>query len=82
MAQILVRNLDDAVKAQLRRRALRHNRSMEEEARDILRNALRSEDEPAVPLGSRLAARFASAGMDFDIPECHHAAPRPAAFED
>jgi plasmid stability protein len=35
MAQLLVRNLDDSVKEALRRRALCHGRSMEEEARLI-----------------------------------------------
>lgn len=39
-----IRNLDDAVKAQLRVRAARHGRSMEEEVRSILRHAL--QDEP------------------------------------
>ena len=36
MAQLLVRQLDEAVKEALRRRARRHGRSMEEEARLIL----------------------------------------------
>ncbi len=82
MAQILVRNLDDAVKAQLRQRAQRHHRSMEEEVRDILRNALKGEDAPAILLGSRLAARFANIGIDCEIPEQHGVAPRPALFDD
>ena len=37
MAQLIVRNLEDAVKRKLKRRAARHGRSMEEEIRDILR---------------------------------------------
>jgi hypothetical protein len=37
MAQLLVRNLDPAVKEALQRRAQRHGRSMEEEVRLILR---------------------------------------------
>ena len=40
MASITIRNLDDYVKAKLRVRAARHGRSMEEEAREILRAAL------------------------------------------
>ena len=32
MAQLVVRNLENSVKAQLHRRAKRHGRSMEEEA--------------------------------------------------
>ena len=40
MAQLLVRQLDQAVKEALRRRAQRHGRSMEEEVRVILAQAL------------------------------------------
>ncbi len=43
MAQLVVRNLDDDVKAKLQRRAKRHGRSTEEEVRDILRNAVKEE---------------------------------------
>ena len=43
MAQVIVRNLDDAVKRKLQRRAARHGRSMEEEIRDILRDAVKDE---------------------------------------
>lgn len=40
MASITIRKLDDAVKSKLRIRAARHGRSMEEEAREILKSAL------------------------------------------
>jgi len=40
MASITIRNLDDTVKRKLRLRAAQRNRSMEDEARDILRTAL------------------------------------------
>ena len=40
MAQLLVRNIENEVKARLQRRAKRHGRSMEEEVRDILRAAV------------------------------------------
>ena len=40
MASITIRNLDDDVKMRLRVRAARHKRSMEEEARMILRKAV------------------------------------------
>lgn len=81
MAQILVRKLDEAVKTQLRQRANRHHHSMEEEARDILRNALSAETMPAPTLGSKIAARFAQAGLDFDVPELRGVAPRPAELD-
>lgn len=40
MAQLLVRNLEPAVVAELRKRAARHGRSTEAEHREILRAAL------------------------------------------
>ena len=40
MASITIRNLDDEVKTRLRARAAEHCRSMEEEARLILREAV------------------------------------------
>jgi plasmid stability protein len=40
MAAITIRNLDDDLKRRLRIRAAEHGRSMEEEARDILREGL------------------------------------------
>jgi plasmid stability protein len=42
MASITIRRLDDTVKAKLRLRAATHGRSMEEEAREILRAGLRT----------------------------------------
>ena len=81
MSQLLVRHLDDDVKAKLQRRARRHGRSTEEEVREILRNAVREEDGVRSPLGSRLAARFADAGLEEDIPELRGQPVRPADFE-
>lgn len=80
MAQLVVRNLDDDVKVKLQRRARRHGRSTEEEVRDILRNAVRHEDAPAGPLGTRLKERFAAIGLDADIPELRGQPARPADF--
>jgi plasmid stability protein len=84
MAQLVVRNLEESVKARLRRRAARHGRSMEEEARDILRDALKREDDPPVGLGTRLARRFAGRGkrLDFDIPELRGEFVKPAALDE
>ena len=81
MGQLLVRKLDDAVKAKLQRRARRHGRSTEEEVREILRNAVREEGVSRRPLGSRLAARFARIGLARDIPELRGQTARPADFE-
>lgn len=80
MAQLVVRNLEDDVKARLQRRARRHGRSTEEEVRDILRNAAKSEDGAREPLGSRLAGRFAGIGLEEEIPELRGQAARPAVL--
>jgi plasmid stability protein len=67
MAQLVVRNLEEDLKARLQRRADRHRHSIEEEVRDILHNAAEAEERTAVPLGSRLRNRFAHIGFDQDI---------------
>jgi antitoxin FitA len=81
VAQLIVRNLEDEVKALLQQRAQRHGRSTEEEVRDILRNAVANEGEPRVGLGTRLRQRFAGIGLEDDIPEWRGEPPRPATFE-
>jgi len=81
MAQLLVRNLEDDVKRKIQDRALRHGHSTAEEVREILRNAVRGEDGPKEPLGSRLAGRFSSIGLDEEIPELRGQEPRPAEFD-
>jgi len=82
MASLTIRNLDDETKAQLRLQAARHGRSMEEEARTILRQAVNA---PAgfsggLGLGSRIHAHFAAlGGVELDLPERTSPA-RPAPF--
>ena len=63
MAQLVVRNLDEEVKAKLRRRATAHGRSMEEEVRAILRDAVKEEARSKGGLGTRIAASFAGIGL-------------------
>lgn len=63
MAQLIVRNLEDSVKERLRRRAKRHGRSMEEEAREILRDATKDEVQKRAGLGTRIASRFRDVGL-------------------
>jgi plasmid stability protein len=77
MTQLVIRNLDEGVKARLQRRAKRLGHSIEEEARDILRDAVRAEGRAATPLGSRLRRRFARIGLDMDIPELRGHKPTP-----
>ncbi|PYY18613.1 MAG: toxin-antitoxin system, partial [Acidobacteria bacterium] len=60
MGQLVVRNLASAVKERLQQRARRNRRSMEEEVREILRNAVINDDEgSARGLGSEIARLFA-----------------------
>lgn len=81
MAQFVVRNLENAVKLRLQRRARRHGRSMEEEAREILRSAVQKDDTPIGGLGSDIAALFAKVGLDSEIPELRGHQVQPASFE-
>jgi antitoxin FitA len=58
MASLTIRNLDERTKARLRVRAAQHGRSMEEEARVVLRTVL-AEDAAAGPhLAESIHARF------------------------
>lgn len=81
MAQFVVRDLEESVKQALKRRATRHGRSMEDEVRHILRNAAREERRTVRKLGSRISARFKSAGLESDLPELRGQRVRPADFE-
>lgn len=69
MAGITIRNLDDDIITRLRVRAAGNGRSMEDEARLILRDAVgrkpRSHD-----LASLIRARFAPlGGVELDLPQ-------------
>ena len=81
MAQFVVRNLEDTVKAKLQRRAKRHGRSMEEEIRDILRNAAHEEETPAGGLGTEIAALFAKRGLSSEIRELRGHTIQPPDFQ-
>ena len=62
MASITIRNLDDSLKSRLRVRAAVHGRSMEDEARDILRSALSHGTAQPGNLAAAIRARFAALG--------------------
>ena len=62
MSTLTVRTLDDDLKTRLRVRAAQNGRSMEAEAREILRASLTS--EPRTGLGTRIHNRFAGLGLD------------------
>ncbi len=62
MASITIRNLDAHTKARLRVRAAHRQRSMEEEARNILRAALAEDDLTPRDLAAAIGARFRPLG--------------------
>ena len=77
MAQVVVRNIEDDVKARLKQRATQHGRSMEEEVRNILRDAVAGPARAPVKLGSRIAARFADVGLTDELPRLRRQAAKP-----
>lgn len=82
MAQLVVRNLEDAVKTRLQRRARRNGRSMEEEVREILRSAASEKDQSTTGLGSKIAALVKGTGLSFDAPELRGHVLKPPSFEE
>lgn len=68
LASITIRNLDDEVKTRLRVRAAGNGRSMEEEARLILRDAVAHKPR-AGNLAAAIRARIAPlGGVDLELP--------------
>ena len=80
MASITIRSLDDEVKRSLRVRAAEHGRSMEEEAREILRQVV-GQAKPTHDLAAAIRARVAPlGGIDLDLPP-REAMREPPAFD-
>jgi antitoxin FitA len=69
MASITIRNLDESVKRKLRLRAAHRNRSMEDEARDILRTALAQEPLPTGNLADAIRRQIEPlGGVELSVP--------------
>jgi len=92
MAQLVVRNLEESVKRRLATRAKAHERSLEAEVREILREAAgaiaaKSASKPAAGaeqkgFGTLLAEHFAGkVPPEFRIPKRSNELPRPAKFK-
>lgn len=65
----MIHNLDDETKERLRVRAAQRRRSMEEEARNILREALDAETTMPRNLATAVQNRFSAlGGVDLEIP--------------
>ena len=70
MASITIRNLDEQAKERLRVRAAQARRSMEEEARNILRAAVAEEPPLRRDLAQAIRRRFQSlGGVELRLPE-------------
>lgn len=82
MAQIVVRNLDEGVKQRLQRRAARHGRSMEAEAREILGAATAEEVVSGGSLAHRISAHFKEIGESLEIEEQRGQSAKPADFDE
>ena len=81
MGQVLIRNLDDELKTLLRLQAARHGCSMEQEARDILRQAVRAEAS-GTGFAQKIHQRFAKLKVEeLPIPK-RRAARLPVAPKD
>src|ERR1700686_2045930 len=69
MATLTIRQLDEKTKTRLRVRAAHHGRSMEEEAREILRSALTASSPAKGNLADAIHQRFAVfGGVEFEFP--------------
>lgn len=77
MAQVIVRNIEDEVKAGLKQRAMQHGWSMEEEVRQILRQSVCQGEPARTGLGTRIAARFADVGLTEPLTELRGEIARP-----
>lgn len=82
MAQLVVRNLEQSVKTSLQKLANRHGRSMEEEVRSILRDAVKGSDESVGGLGSEIAAIMKGTGLKFEAEELRGFPVKPASFDE
>ncbi|MDZ7923847.1 MAG: hypothetical protein U5M23_07240 [Marinagarivorans sp.] len=81
MATMTIRNLDDQLKMRLRIQAAQHGRSMEDEARDILRAALSQESARPVSLVDAIRARIAPlGGVELELP-AREAMREPVGFD-
>jgi plasmid stability protein len=81
VGQLVVRNIENAVKTRLQLRAERHGRSMEEEVRDILRSAVSEEGIPSGGLGTDISRLFLKTGLNANVTELRGSTIKPATFE-
>jgi plasmid stability protein len=81
MASITIRRLDESLKARLRVKAAHHGRSMEEEAREILRNGLQVDTPKELDLATAIRRHVVPiGGIDLILPR-REAVRRPPKFK-
>ncbi len=69
MASITIRQLEESTKRKLRIRAAQHGRSMEQEAREILKAELNKPEAPLTNLAEEIRKLFAPfGGVELQIP--------------
>lgn len=69
MASMTIRNIDEQLKSRLRVQAAHHGRSMEDEARDILRAALSTQEGGQQSLIESIRSRISPlGGIDLTLP--------------
>ena len=83
MAQLLIRNIGADVKERIRKRAKKRGRSMEAEARAILRDAV-AKEMPVQGFGTQFSSFFKGIGLrpGEEIPELKGFAIQPVDFSE
>ena len=79
MASLLIRNVDDALRARLKARAAAHRRSLEEKAGELLRAGVARDEAPSRPSLAALARQLfgPDGGIDLDLPPRGSAPEKP-----
>ena len=65
MAQVLVRNVDDATLRALKRRSRRRGKSLQQELKSILEEASRSELEDSLSVAKRMQEKLRKRGIRY-----------------
>ena len=78
MASLTIRNIDDSLKATLRMSAAANERSMEEEARQILKRFLLHK-KCSEAIGTRIVKRFSEVG-GVELPHVSRSLPRQSSI--
>ncbi|HEX7677458.1 MAG TPA: toxin-antitoxin system [Thermoanaerobaculia bacterium] len=81
MDELEVLQIDDDLMEKLQQRAHQDGRTAEEEVCEILRDAVKSEGDTPIGLGTRLAARFRGIGLKEEIPELRGYPVEPIEFD-